>query len=56
MKTALVMIRAGPRVTGLIKLLVTPAGGKRDEVVILVDKLSDAVKEYIITVLGCGLG
>ena len=55
MQTALVMTRAGPRVVGLIKLLVTPGGGKRDGGVIPVDELSDAVKEYIITGLGCSL-
>ena len=55
MQTALVMTRARPQVTGLTKLLVTPGGGERDGVVILVDKWSDAVKEYIFTVLRCGL-
>ena len=56
MQTALVMTRAGPRVLGLIKLLVAPCGGDRDGGVIPVDELSDAFKEYMIKVLGCGLG
>ena len=47
MQTALVMTRAGPRVLGLIKLLVTPGGGKRDGGVISVGKWSDAVKTCV---------
>ena len=51
MQTALVMTRAGPRLTGLIKLLVPPGGGKRDGGVTSVDEWSDAVKESIKTIL-----
>lgn len=56
MQTALVITRAGPWVRGLIKLLVTPGGGKRDGCVTSVDEWPDAVKESIITILRCGLG
>ena len=41
------MTRAGPLVLGLIKLLVTPGGGKRDGGVISVDQWSDAVKKCV---------
>lgn len=44
-QTALVMMRAGARVTGLTKLLVTPGGGKRAGNVTPLEELSGGVDE-----------
>lgn len=47
MQTALVMTRAGPWVMGLIKLLVTPGGGKRAGSVTLLEESSVVVSEFM---------